>query len=310
VKPFVKILLLLAIPLALVVCYAFSSIEIGKEDFSLEKADLSKLKNWFPSFSSTVSYEDSIAEVAMHMPTDCWPRIDTLPPYSDEDTITVDIQHDTVRKIQQPDTIRKVAASAPSKPIHVPEPDSTKLRVMIFGDSMLEWLSKRLCDYTMENGYDFTSVLWYSSSTKLWAETDTLEYFLNRIKPDYILLCLGSNELFVRDLAKREKYISTIVQRISDKPFVWISPPNWKPDSGINDLIIQAVGPDRYFDSRNLELERASDHAHPTRAAAAIWADTIASWLSSSAPRTPLPMNPPTEQRTRKYHQIMLKPVQ
>jgi len=239
------------------------------------------------------------------MPTDCWPRIDTLPPYSEDDTLLLEVRKDTLKKVAS----MKDTSTVTPRPIRVAVPDSTKLRVMIFGDSMLEWLSKRLCDYAMENNYDLSSVLWYSSSTKLWAETDTLQYFLDRIKPDYILLCLGSNELFVRDLAKREKYIAKIVQQISDKPFVWISPPNWKPDTGINDLIIQAVGIDRYFDSRNLELERASDNAHPTRTAAALWADTIASWLSSSAPRNPLPMRRPSVERPRKYHQYMLKPV-
>lgn len=305
-KPFVKIIVLLAIPLTLVVCYSFSSIEIGNGDFQLEKADLSMFRRYFPTFSVEKSYEDSIAEVASRMPTDCWPRIDTLPPYSEDDLAPEIEEADAVPNVVSSESI----AIAESKPIRVAVPDSTKFRIMIFGDSMLEWLSKRLCDYAMENGYDLSSVMWYSSSTKLWAETDTLQYFLDRIKPDYIMLCLGSNELFVRDLAKREKYIAKIVQRISDKPFVWISPPNWKPDTGINELIIHAVGTNCYFDSRNLELERASDNAHPTRTAAALWADTIVSWLRSSSPRYPLPMNRPTEQRPRKYHQYVLKPIQ
>lgn len=305
-KPFAKIITLLAIPLALIVGYSLSSTEIGNGDYLLEKADLSKIQGYFPTFSTVSSYEDSIAEAASHMPTDCWPRIDTLPPYSEADTMFL---AEVLDSIQQND-VSRVVVSDVSKPMHVYSPDSTKFRIMIFGDSMLEWLSKRLCDYTMENDYDLSSVMWYSSSTKLWAETDTLQYFLDRIKPDYIMLCLGSNELFVRDLSKREKYIAKIVQRISDRPFVWISPPNWKPDTGINELILQSVGAGRYFDSRNLELERASDNAHPTRTAAALWADTIVSWLGSSAPRHPLPMNRPSEQRSRKYHQYVLKPIQ
>ena len=179
---------------------------------------------------------------------------------------------------------------------------------MIFGDSMLEWLAKRLCDYSLENGYDLSSIIWYSSSTKLWATTDTLQYFLDRIQPDYVMLCLGGNELFVRDLSKREKYIATIVEHIGDRPFLWIGPPNWKKDTGINDLISKGVGEGRFFDSRNLELERAEDNMHPTRSAAALWMDTIASWLNSSAARHPLKMDRPTHSRQRVYHQYMLRP--
>lgn len=300
-KPYIKLILLLALPLALALGYAFSSSNIGVGSFSFEKADFSGLRRLCPWLSE--SQTDSIADAAAHMPTDCWPRLDTL---SGDTVSKAEIDADSL--IQDSSALQHVA-EAP-KPIRVSPPDSTKFRIMIFGDSMLEWLSKRLCDYSMENGYDLTSVMWYSSSTKLWAETDTLEYFLNRIKPDYILLCLGSNELFVRDLPKREAYISTIVSKISHRPFVWISPPNWKPDTGINELIIKAVGQDRYFDSRNLELERSSDHAHPTRDAAALWADTIASWLSGPKVRKPLAMNRPTENRARKYHQYVLMPLQ
>jgi lysophospholipase L1-like esterase len=188
------------------------------------------------------------------------------------------------------------------------KPDFSKYRIMIFGDSMLEWLAKRLCDYSLENGYDLSSIIWYSSSTKLWATTDTLQYFLDRIQPDYVMLCLGGNELFVRDLSKREKYIDAIVKRIGDRPFLWIGPPNWKKDTGINDLILQRVGEGRFFDSRELELDRAEDNMHPTRSAAALWMDTIAVWLSSSKARHPLKMDRPTQSRRRVYHQYMLRP--
>jgi len=297
VKPYLKILLLLAIPLALIVAYSLSSKEIGEGDYMLEKANFDVLKRYLPSLFQ--SKEDSIEEIALHMPTDCWPRIDTLPPYV-EDSADIKLLDSL---------LTPPPASAP-KPVHVAVPDSGHLRILLFGDSMIEGISRRLADYASQSDYDLSSVIWYSSSTKLWAETDTLQYFLDRVKPDYILLCLGSNELFVRDLAKREGYISTILSRISSKPFVWISPPNWKPDSGINDLIINAVGRDRYFDSRNLELERGSDHAHPTREAARYWADTIASWLNSSAPRYPLSMTTYEGERPRRFHQYVLQPLQ
>ena len=206
------------------------------------------------------------------------------------------------------DSLPTPTEEASPQEIKVHKPDLNKYRIMIFGDSMLEWLAKRLCDYTLENGYDLSSIIWYSSSTKLWATTDTLQYFLDRIQPDYAMLCLGGNELFVRDLSKREKYIDAIVKRIGERPFLWIGPPNWKKDTGINDLILQRVGEGRFFDSRELELDRADDNMHPTRSAAALWMDTIAVWLSSSQARHPLKMDRPTQTRRRVYHQYMLRP--
>lgn len=287
-KSLFKVILLLLIPLALIAAYSLSSYEFGCGDFSLEKADLSPLVRQ-QTVSTPQEAPDSIA-------------LAVLPEQTSADSMhaAVDVMPDTNRTVSRP-------VSTPT--IRVAAPDSTKFRILFFGDSMLEGLAKRMCDYTMENGYDLTSVIWYSSSTKLWAETDTLQFFLRQVQPDYVVLCLGSNELFVRDLDKRDRYIGTLVGKLAGYPFVWISPPNWKEDTGINQLIIDHVGMGRYFDSRHLSLERSSDHAHPTHAAAAQWMDTIAVWMSSSAAAHPLRMDPPTENRKRKFRQYMLKPV-
>jgi len=301
-RSYAKLILLLLIPMALVMGYALSSLEIGSGDVMLEKADLSGVKRMFPVFFPKSNEVPS--------------RPDTIPPTPPSTPSTLNTPN-TLNTPSTPNTppiptpppdTTITPEEEPIKEIKVHKPDLTKYRIMIFGDSMLEWLAKRLCDYTLENGYDLSSIIWYSSSTKLWATTDTLQYFLNRIKPDYVILCLGSNELFVRDLAKREKYIATIVERIGDRPFLWIGPPNWKKDTGINDLIRKGVGEGRFFDSRDLELDRAEDNMHPSRSAAALWMDTIANWLNSSAARHPLKMDRPTQTRRRVYHQYMLRP--
>lgn len=292
-RSYAKLLLLLLIPMALVMGYALSSLEIGSGDNMLEKADLAGVERLFPIFFAE-SDETPPSSPPQIGPIDTIVLIGTMAPI---DTIA---PADTTLSIPPEEDL--------PKEIKVHKPDLNKYRIMIFGDSMLEWLVKRLCDYTQENGYDLSSVIWYSSSTKLWATTDTLQYFLDRIQPDFVMLCLGSNELFVRDLPKREKYIATIIKKIGDRPFLWIGPPNWKKDTGINDLIRKMVGEGRFFDSRNLELDRADDKRHPTRSAAAQWMDTIAIWMNGPEAKYPLKMDFPTQTRRRVYHQYMLRP--
>lgn len=161
------------------------------------------------------------------------------------------------------------------------ELDTASQRILFFGDSMLEGLSKRFSDYAEKNGHYLKSVIWYSSSTKVWSShLDTLSHFMRQVEPSFIVVCCGSNELFVRDLDKRDKYIKDIIKHIGKTPYVWIGPPNWKPDTGIDSLILANVGPKRYFDSSKLPLERKKDHMHPTWAAAASWMDTVAVWMS------------------------------
>lgn len=185
--------------------------------------------------------------------------------------------------------------------------DDNPQRILFFGDSMVEGLMRRFPDWAGHNGHEIDIVCWYSSNSDKWANTGTLEHYIEEYSPTFIVACLCSNELFVRDLPKREENIKKIVAIMDTIPFVWISPPNWKEDTGINDLIIKHVGKERYFDSRHLELERGKDHAHPTFSAAAVWMDTIAVWMGSMETAHPIKMEKPTEKH-KATHQTLLPP--
>lgn len=182
--------------------------------------------------------------------------------------------------------------------------DQSNHRIMFFGDSMVEGLMRRFGDYAEENNHQLDAICWYGSNSNTWANTGTLKHYINKFSPTFIVVCLCGNELFVRDLPQRDKYIAKIVETIDTIPFVWISPPNWKPDTGINDLIIKNVGNSRYFDSRNLQLQRGKDHMHPTFSAAAVWMDSIAVWLSGMETAHPIRMDVPKE--SHKPHSVTL----
>lgn len=158
--------------------------------------------------------------------------------------------------------------------------DSTKQTFLFFGDSMTEGLFYRLDDYCQANGHKLYSLTWYSATTESFSKSNVLDTYIKLYHPSYFIVCLGSNELFVKDLAQRKRYIAEILKKFGDKPYVWISPPNWKKDSGMDSLIMEAVGKKRFFNSSLLELERSSDHMHPTLNASAAWMDRIAQWIS------------------------------
>lgn len=170
--------------------------------------------------------------------------------------------------------------------------DTVPKNILLLGDSMVEGLSVAIGKYAAKNGHKLNSVIWYSSTSKTWSLTDTLDFFIDKFSPDFIMVSLGGNELFVNDLDRREKYASDIVSRIGDIPFVWIGPPNWRPDTGINDRYLNVVGVGRYFYSGNLNLERGGDGRHPSAFGYKVWTDTIASWLEN----------------TSRYHLLMLPP--
>ncbi len=187
------------------------------------------------------------------------------------------------------------------------EIDSTKQRILIAGDSMSGFLRLRLNDYCEKNGHSMYSVVWNSGNTIWFAETDTLNYFIDKFKPTYVLIVLGGNELTLPRPEYRQKYIDRIIKRIGDIPFVWIGPPNWDKDTGINDIILKSVGRKRFFPSLNLQYDRLPDGAHPTMKSAFNWMDSIAAFMMTKA-KHPILMDFPDKRASRYPSTTVLSP--
>ncbi len=159
--------------------------------------------------------------------------------------------------------------------------DTTRQRILFFGDSMTEGLFYSLDDYCNANGHTLFSITWYSATTESFANSNILDTYIRLYHPTYFIICLGSNELFVRDLPDRKRYIQAILRKLGNRPHVWISPPNWTKDTGMDAIIRQSVGDKRFFNSSTLTLQRSDDHIHPTIEASAQWMKHIADWLQS-----------------------------
>ena len=179
--------------------------------------------------------------------------------------------------------------------------DTTKKNILFIGDSMLERLSPRIAAYAEENEHQMNTVIWYGSSTEVWATSGRVKECIQKYRPDYIIISLGGNELFVNDIiARRTKYVKQIVAEFADIPYVWIGPPNWKKDTGINKMIQSVVPKGNFYLSYTPDqhYERAKDGAHPTPASAAKWADRICKWIVEES-NNPIVLNLP--QKARAY---------
>lgn len=175
--------------------------------------------------------------------------------------------------------------SVPEVPseIKVVETDSMPKSILLFGDSMTLNLAHRLSKYAKQNGHDLHSINWDSSNTKIWAETDTLAFYLRKFKPDYIFISLGSNEVYFKNPDKRLPYVKKILSTIGDIPYVWIGPPNWNEETKINDMLEATCSPGSFFRSQGMKFKRKKDNIHPTRESSAQWMDSIMRWLPKSA---------------------------
>jgi len=268
-KSYLKLIAIFLLPLAFVIWYADSPVQLPPPGWKLSK---------------------------MQLPT---PK---------EETITVSKTRKTSETRKTSKAIRARNASKAIAPL--PSlPDSSAHRILFFGDSMVEGLLRRMNCYAFANGYDLTNIVWYSSTTEIWSQTDTLRYFINKVKPTFAMISIGANEQFVKDVAMRETYIRQIMKLLGDTPFIWIGVPAWKEDSGINELTQRVVGKNRYFDSRGLTLQRGRDRMHPTFSAASEWMDSVAVWMASPATAHPIRMNLPTDDKKHIYKTYALQPL-
>lgn len=171
--------------------------------------------------------------------------------------------------------------------------DSAAHSILLIGDSMTLNLAYRLVKYAKQNGHTFHAVNWDSSNTKTWASCDTLDYFINKYDASYIFVSLGSNELTMKNPNSRLKYVKTILEKIGDIPYIWIGPPNWTEDFGINTMIEENCKPRSFFLTNGMKLARKKDRIHPTRDASADWIDSVARWMPKSS--HPILMNIPPD---------------
>lgn len=188
--------------------------------------------------------------------------------------------------LDSPDEIisNELATNMDSVPVldKVVKTDSLPQSIFIFGDSMTYNLALRLAQYAKQNGHTIHSVNWDSSNTKIWADHDTLAYYINKYRPTHIFISLGSNEMYFKNPETRLPYIQRILETIDTIPYVWIGPPNWKEDTGINDLLARTCKAGSFFRSEGMDFKRKKDNIHPTRESSALWVDSIMRWLPKS----------------------------
>ncbi|MBR5654415.1 MAG: SGNH/GDSL hydrolase family protein [Prevotella sp.] len=186
--------------------------------------------------------------------------------------------------------------------------DVSPQRFLFVGDSMVEPIAHYFWNYAVENGHELYTVTWYGSSSYSWGGTRTLEHFMDEVKPTFIILCMGSNELTLKDMNTVTKNVNRVLEKVGDIPFVWIGPPSYTAnnpngikrwiDSGYNDQLIQLVGADRFFDSRDMQMDRARDGLHPTMKGAVVWMEQLATWMQSELTRHPVILNTPQQKST------------
>ncbi len=164
--------------------------------------------------------------------------------------------------------------------------DTTIKSILLIGDSQVEFLRTSVYNFCVDNHYKLVaSVAWYGSTTAAWASDDTLDKYMDKYKPDFVILALGLNEVLTPNVEPRRKYIREITQDLVDKniPYYWIGPAAWTKDLGIINVMQQELDT-LFYPSQNLVLDRAPDKRHPSMEASKVWFDSVAVAMSVHTP--------------------------
>lgn len=164
--------------------------------------------------------------------------------------------------------------------------DTSLKKILFIGDSQVEYLKSPVYNYCVNNNYQLVAtVVWYSSTTAAWASGDTLDNFITQYDPDFIIIALGLNELFIPNKESRRTHIRSIEKIIGAReiPYYWIGPAAWTKDQGIISVLDEELG-NSFYPSQKLTLKRASDKRHPSRDGSKVWFDSVAVAMTKYTP--------------------------
>jgi len=173
-------------------------------------------------------------------------------------------------------------ATADAAPAELPAlPEGTT--VLHVGDSFAGALGIPLNKRLKEAGV--RGVLKYRTASYIvdWAHQPALDTYLSQYHPDLVLITLGANELEIEEPERRIPAIRKIVDKVGDRPCVWVGVPLWSEEhNGLMDIVRDNAAPCRFMDSAALfpDMPRAHDRIHPTMQAREDWAVRVLAWLA------------------------------
>jgi hypothetical protein len=121
--------------------------------------------------------------------------------------------------------------------------------------------------------------------TTTWAWDPKLDEWLAR-KPSLVLVTLGANEVDMGIPSEHAGAVELLVRKIAaaSTSCVWITPPMWKKDTGILQVIHDHASPCLFFESDAVmggltDAERQHDRIHPNERGGARWTEALWGWL-------------------------------
>ncbi len=186
--------------------------------------------------------------------------------------------------------------------------DTSVQNILLIGDSQAYFFMKGFKRYTNTNFHKLTTISWVSASIKTFAITDTITKYLKNIKPSYVIVLLGTNQLSFKDTDKMINDIKKIKTSLKNHKTVWVGPLKRKRSLGLNTIFEQTLNKDCFFRSDTLKISRKKgDWTHPSTIGSQIWADIVVKWIIKYS-KYPINLEITTDETQYNYSKSVLKP--
>jgi hypothetical protein len=160
--------------------------------------------------------------------------------------------------------------------------------VLHVGDSFVDaWFRQNLGPRFREAGTTYVASGVTATYTTTWASSAQLDAWLAR-RPALVIVTLGANEVDIPVPEQHARAVAAIARKIAraGAACVWTTPPTWRVDTGILQVIYEHAAPCLFFDSDAAlgglaPSERQGDRIHPNRKGGARWAEVFWEWLKA-----------------------------
>jgi hypothetical protein len=169
-------------------------------------------------------------------------------------------------------------AAAKSPPEPPPIPPSTA--VLHVGDSMVPSLARALRPHFKALGVRYEMRFEQSTFTSTWA--GRMDGLVAATQPHLVIITLGGNEIGNVQPEAHARFVRRIVAATRGRPCVWTTPPLWRGETGIFDVIQKNAAPCRFFETDRFltaPIERVGDKIHPTPRGGEAWGAVFWPWL-------------------------------
>ncbi|MFN9940086.1 MAG: hypothetical protein ACK56I_11505, partial [bacterium] len=101
--------------------------------------------------------------------------------------------------------------------------DSSHQRVLFMGDSQAGGLLSLFNDYCVENGHELVAThIWNSAQIFNYGYSTKADELIKQFQPTLIVIVLGLNEMYARDIPKRTQAANLLRSKLGDIPYLWI----------------------------------------------------------------------------------------